>query len=173
MSKTPAIGIDLGTCDYCAAVFQNGKVDIIPNNLERITPSCASFTDKERFIGKEAKAKKNRNSKNTIVDANRLIGRKFTDKDIQEDMKFWPFQVIEDQETNRPKIQVSFQKKETQFYAEEILGMILNNIKKSASDFLGKEVKEAILTVPNFFNDLQRGCIKDVATLAELIFLDL
>ena len=171
MSRAPAIGIDLGTCDYCAAVFQNGKVDIIPNNLERITPSYVSFTDKERFIGKEAKDKKNRNSKNTIVDAKRLIGCRFIDKDIQEDMKFWPFQVIQDTDSNRPKIQVTFQKKETQFYAEEILGMILNNIKKSASDFLGKEVKDAIVSVPNFFNDLQRGCIKDAATLAGINIL--
>ena len=166
MSKAPVIGIDIGTCDCCAAVFQNGNVDIIPNNLERITPSYVSFTDKERFIGKEAKNKIKKNSMNTIIDAKRLIGRKYLDKYIQENMKFWPFNLIKVQNSDRIKIQVNFQKKEKQLYVEEILGIILQNIKKSASDFLGKEVKDAVVTVPNFFNDLQRGCIKDVGTLA-------
>ena len=83
MNKAPAIGIDIGTCDCCAAVFQNGNVDIIPNNLELITPSYVSFTDKERFIGKEAKNKINRNSTNTIIDAKRLIGCRFLNENIQ------------------------------------------------------------------------------------------
>ena len=89
MSKAPAIGIDLGTCDCCAAVFQNGKVEIIPSDFqERATPSYVSFTEKERFIGSEAKLKKNRNSQNTIVNAKRLIGHKFSDKEIQQDIIF-------------------------------------------------------------------------------------
>ena len=166
MNKAPAIGIDIGTCDCCAAVFQNGNVDIIPNNLELITPSYVSFTDKERFIGKEAKNKINRNSTNTIIDAKRLIGCRFLNENIQENMKFWPFKLIKDQNSDRPKIQVNFQKKEKQLYAEEILGMILQKIKKSASEFLGKEVIDAVVTVPNFFNDLQRRCIKDAGILA-------
>ena len=103
---------------------------------------------------------------NTIIDAKRLIGRRYLDKFIQENMKFWPFNLIKVQNSDRIKIQVNFQKKEKQLYVEEILGIILQNIKKSASDFLGKEVKDAVVTVPNFFNDLQRGCIKDVGTLA-------
>ena len=81
-------------------------------------------------------------------------------------MKFWPFKLIKDQNSDRPKIQVNFQKKEKQLYAEEILGMILQKIKKSASEFLGKEVIDAVVTVPNFFNDLQRRCIKDAGILA-------
>ena len=166
MSKAPSIGIDLGTCDCCAAVFQNGRLDIIPKNLDIITPSYVSFTDNERFIGNQAKTKINRNSTNTIINAKRLIGYKFSDMYIKEDMKLWPFQVIEEQESNRPKFQVKFQKKETQFYAEEILAIILKDLKNSASKFLGKEVKDAIVTVPNYFNYLQRECIKDAGKLA-------
>ena len=125
MSKAPAIGIDLGTCDCCAAVFQNGKVEIIPSDCqERTTPSYVSFTDKERFVGSEAKLKKNRNSQNTIVNAKRLIGRKFLDNEIKEDLKFNPFKKIGDTDSNRLKFQVTFQKKSTGFYAEEILGII-------------------------------------------------
>ena len=172
MSKAPAIGIDLGTCDCCAAVFQNGKVEIIPSDFqERTTPSYVSFTEKERFIGSEAKLKKNRNSQNTIVNAKRLIGHKFSDKEIQQDIIFNPFNIIKDADSDRPKFQVNFQKKPLDFYAEEILGMILQNLKKSASKFLGKEVKDAVVTVPNFFNDSQRLCIKDAAYLAGLNIL--
>ena len=112
MSKAPAIGIDLGTCDCCAAVFQNGKVEIIPSDFqERATPSYVSFTEKERFIGSEAKLKKNRNSQNTIVNAKRLIGHKFSDKEIQQDIIFNPFNIIKDADSDRPKFQVNFQKK--------------------------------------------------------------
>ena len=172
MSKAPPIGIDLGTCDCCAAVFQNGKVEIIPSYFqERTTPSYVSFTEKERFIGSEAKLKKNRNSQNTIVNAKRLIGHKFSDKEIQQDIIFNPFNIIKDADSDRPKFQVNFQKKPKDFYAEEILGMILQNLKKSASKFLGKEVKDAVVTVPNFFNDLQRLCLKDAAYLAGLNIL--
>ena len=97
MNKAPAVGIDLGTCNSCIAVFQNGKVDIIPSELGEITmPSIVSFTEGERLIGKEAKDKLKRNPKNTIFDAKRLIGCKFSETQTQKDMEYWPFKVVKD-----------------------------------------------------------------------------
>jgi len=105
MNKAPAIGIDLGTYQSCVAVFQNGKVDIIPNEFgERTTPSIVSFTEKERLVGTTAKNKMTRNPTNTIFAAKRLIGYKFLDKEIQEYMKYLPFKVIKDSDSDSPKI---------------------------------------------------------------------
>ena len=172
MNRAPAIGIDLGTCYSCAAVFQNGKVEIIPNESgERTTPSYVSFTDKERLLGSAAKNKMTRNPLNTIFDAKRLIGRKFQEREVQEDMKYWPFKVIKDASSDRPKFQVIYQNQEKQFYAEEILAMTLRTLKRSASNFVGKEVKDAIVAVPNYFNDSQRQSIKDAGTIAGLNIL--
>ena len=172
MNRAPAIGIDLGTCYSCAAVFQNGKVEIIPNESgERTTPSYVSFTDKERLLGSAAKNKMTCNPLNTIFDAKRLIGRKFQEREVQEDMKYWPFKVIKDASSDRPKFQVIYQNQEKQFYAEEILAMTLRTLKRSASNFVGKEVKDAIVAVPNYFNDSQRQSIKDAGTIAGLNIL--
>ncbi len=172
MNRAPAIGIDLGTCYSCAAVFQNGKVEIIPNESgERTTPSYVSFTDKERLLGSAAKNKMTRNPLNTIFDAKRLIGRKFQEREVQEDMKYWPFKVIKDANSDRPKFQVIYQNQEKQFYAEEMLAMTLRTLKRSASNFVGKEVKDAIVAVPNYFNDSQRQSIKDAGTIAGLNIL--
>ena len=169
MSRYPAIGIDLGTTNSCVGVFQNGKVDIIPNDIgERTTPSYIAFTDLERLIGDEAKNQITRNPTNTIFDAKRLIGRKFEDLEIQDDMKLWPFKVVKDIKSDRPQFQITYQKIERKFYAEEILSMILQKLKQTATDFLGKEVYDAIITVPAYFNDSQRQSIKDAGTISGL-----
>ena len=109
-----------------------------------------------------------RNPTNTIFAGKRLIGYKFLDKEIQEDMKYWPFKVIKDSDSDRPKFQVNYKKKEKEFYPEEILAMILQKLKKSASDYIGKEVINAVLAVPNYFNISQRQSIGDAATIAGL-----
>ena len=169
MSKAPAIGIDLGTTYSCVGVWQNGKVDIIPNDMgERTTPSYVAFTDQERLVGDAAKNQITRNPTNTVFDAKRLIGRKFEDREVQEDIKLWPFKVVKDPKSDRPQVVINYQKQEKKFFAEEISAMVLQKLKKTAEDFLGKDVKDAIVTVPAYFNDSQRQATKDAGTISGL-----
>ena len=169
MSKAPAIGIDLGTTYSCVGVWQNGKVDIIPNDMgERTTPSYVAFTDTERLVGDAAKNQITRNPTNTVFDAKRLIGRKFEDREVQDDIKLWPFKVVKDPKSDRPQVCITYQKQEKKFFAEEISAMVLQKLKQTATDFLGKEVKDAIVTVPAYFNDSQRQATKDAGTISGL-----
>ena len=169
MSKAPAIGIDLGTTYSCVGVWQNGKVDIIPNDMgERTTPSYVAFTDTERLVGDAAKNQITRNPTNTVFDAKRLIGRKYEEREVQDDMKLWPFKIVKDPKSDRPQVQITYQKQEEKFFAEEISAMVLQKLKQTASDFLGKEVKDAIVTVPAYFNDSQRQATKDAGTISGL-----
>jgi L1 cell adhesion molecule like protein len=109
-----AIGIDLGTTYSCVGVYKNGKVDIIANDQgDRTTPSYVSFTDTERLLGNAAKNAANSNPTNTVYDAKRMIGRDFTDKKLQEDMKHFSFKVVDD--NNKPKISVMFKEEQKQF----------------------------------------------------------
>ena len=102
-----AIGIDLGTTHSCVGIFRNGKVDIAVNDVgARVTPSMVAFTEKDTYIGVPAKNVMNRYSKSTIYDSKRLIGRKFKDPIVQEDIKYWPFEVISDNE-GRPKYNIN------------------------------------------------------------------
>ena len=162
-----AIGIDLGTCYSCVAVFQHGKVEVIANDQgNRTTPSYVAFTDSERLIGDAAKNQVAMNPNNTIFDAQRLIGRKFEDSTVQADMKHWPFKVVS--ERGKPKIQVEY-KNETKIFApEEISAMILAHMKEIAETYLGKKVSEAVITVPAYFNDSQRQATKDAGVIAGL-----
>ena len=151
--EEPALGIDLGTTYSCVAVWKNGKVEVIPNESgNRITPSVVSFTNKERLIGDAAKNQIVKNYKNTVYDAKRLIGRLYNDKVVQEDMKLWPFKVKDDG-NNRPLIEVEYLNEKKGFYPEEISSIILKYLKKISEDYIGKEVKNAIITVPAYFND--------------------
>ena len=169
MSRAPAIGIDLGTSYSCVGVWQNGKVDIIPNDMgERTTPSYVAFTDTERLIGDAAKNQITRNPTNTLFSVKRLIGRKYEDREVQDDMKLWPFKVVKDEKSDRPLVQITYQKEERKFYAEEICAMILQYLKQTAIDFLGKKVRDAVITVPAYFNDFQRQAIIDAGTISGL-----
>ena len=172
MNRAPAVGIDLGTCYSCIGVLQEGKVDIIPVDLgEKIIPSIVSFTNTQRYTGKEAKDKIKRNPLNTIFAAKRLIRHKFSDMEIQRDIQHYPFKVIKDPNSEFAKIQVTYKNQEKLLYPEEILAMILQKLRRTASNYLGKNVRDAVITVPSNFNDSQRQSIKDAGTIAGLNIL--
>ncbi|XP_017084498.2 LOW QUALITY PROTEIN: heat shock 70 kDa protein cognate 2 [Drosophila eugracilis] len=167
MVKVPAIGIDLGTTYSCVGVWQNSKVEIIANDQgNRTTPSYVAFNDTERLIGDAAKNQVAMNAKNTVFDAKRLIGRKFDDKKIQEDLKLWPFKVIND--GGKPKIEVEFKGERKRFAPEEVSSMVLTKMREIAEVYLGGKVKDAVITVPAYFNDSQRQATKDAGSIAGL-----
>jgi len=164
----PAVGIDLGTTYSCVGVWRNDSVDIIANDMgERTTPSYVSFSETERLIGQAAKNQCSRNPVNTIFDAKRLIGRKFSDPIVKADMKLWPFEVKEGS-GGRPVIEVSFKNEKRQFFPEEVSSMVLSKMKETAEAYIGEAVKDAVITVPAYFNDSQRQATKDAGRIAEL-----
>ena len=167
-SKTSAIGIDLGTTYSCVGVWQNDQVNIIANDQgNRTTPSYVAFTDQERLVGDSAKNQAARNPENTVFDAKRLIGRKFDEKSIQEDMEHWPFKV-EKGSQDKPMISIKTKGTIKKYQPEEISSMVLAKMKKVADDFLGQDIKDAVITVPAYFNDSQRQSTKDAASIAGL-----
>ncbi|GAX22123.1 heat shock 70kDa protein 1/8 [Fistulifera solaris] len=163
-----SVGIDLGTTYSCVGVWQNDRVEIIANDQgNRTTPSYVAFTETERLIGDAAKSQAAMNAHNTIFDAKRLIGRKFTDPGVQSDMKHWPFTVVSGP-GGTPIIEVEYKGEKKQFKAEEISSMVLTKMKEIAEAYLGKEVKNAVITVPAYFNDSQRQATKDAGSIAGL-----
>ncbi|KAF5212335.1 70-kilodalton heat shock protein [Clavispora lusitaniae] len=165
MSK--AVGIDLGTTYSCVAHFANDRVEIIANDQgNRTTPSFVAFTDTERLIGDAAKNQAAMNPANTVFDAKRLIGRKFTDAEVQGDIKHFPFKVID--KAGKPQIQVEFKGETKVFTPEEVSSMILTKMKETAESFLGTTVSDAVVTVPAYFNDSQRQATKDAGLIAGL-----
>ncbi|CAG9840273.1 unnamed protein product [Diabrotica balteata] len=167
MVKAPAIGIDLGTTYSCVGVWQHGKVEIIANDQgNRTTPSYVAFTDTERLLGDAAKNQVAMNPSNTVFDAKRLIGRKFDDPKIQQDIKHWPFKVVSD--CGKPKIQIDYKGERKTFGPEEISSMVLTKMRETAEAYLGTNVKDAVITVPAYFNDSQRQATKDAGAIAGL-----
>ena len=151
-----SVGIDLGTTCSSVGVWQNGHVEILANEHgNRTTPSYVVFTKTERLIGDTAKAQSARNPHNTIFNPKCFIGLKFTDPAVQADMKQWPMKIIFGP-GGAPIIEVEHKGKTKQFQAEEICSMILTKMKDIAEAYLGKEVKNAVITVPAYFNDSQR-----------------
>merc|ERR1711963_81596 len=148
-------------------VFQHGKVEIIANDqCNRTTPSYVAFTDTERLIGDAAKNQVAMNHTNTIFDAKRLIGRQYNDNTVQSDMKHWPFKV--DNVSGKPRLAVEYKSEEKSFTPEEISAMVLTKMKETAESYLGQEVKDAVVTVPAYFNDSQRQATKDAGVIAGL-----
>ncbi|XP_065870470.1 heat shock cognate 70 kDa protein-like [Euphorbia lathyris] len=166
--EAPAIGIDLGTTYSCVGVWQHGKVEIIVNDQGfRTTPSYVAFTDTERLIGDAAKYQVDMNPINTVFDAKRLIGRKYSDATVQSDMMLWPFTVVAGP-GDKPMIVVTYKGEEKQLSAEEISSMVLIKMREIAEAYLGTTVRNAVVTVPAYFNDSQRQATKDAGVIAGL-----
>ncbi|QHO09811.1 heat shock cognate 70 kDa protein-like [Arachis ipaensis] len=168
--KGRAIGIDLGTTYSCVAAWeeQNGRAEIIVNDQgNRTTPSFVAFTDTQRLIGDAAKNQAAANPSSTIFDAKRLIGRKYKDPTIENDLKLWPFKVVSGVD-DKPMIMVNYKGQEKCLAAEEISSMILTKMKEIAEAYLESSVNNAVITVPAYFNDSQRKATKDAGVIAGL-----
>ena len=162
-----AIGIDLGTTYSCVGVWKDGQCEIIANDQgSRTTPSYVAFTDTDRLIGNAAKNQASQNPENTIFDAKRLIGRIYSDKSTQDDIKHFPFKVID--KNNKPIIQATYKGELKDFQPEEISSMVLIKMKETAEAYLGTTVDSAVITVPAYFNDAQRQSTKDAGAIAGL-----
>merc|ERR1711976_154260 len=165
--ECPVIGIDLGTTYSCVGIFKNGRVEIIPNELgSRITPSVVAFTDEERLVGEAAKNQATINPTRTIYDVKRLIGRKYADKEVQHDKKFLPYSIVE--KDTKPYIRSEVQGDTKSFAPEEISAMVLTKMKQVAENYFGETVKNAVVTVPAYFNDAQRQSTKDAGNISGL-----
>jgi L1 cell adhesion molecule like protein len=163
----PAVGIDLGTTYSCVGIFREDRCDIIANDQgNRTTPSFVAFTDTERLIGDAAKNQVAMNPHNTVFDAKRLIGRKFSDAEVQADMKHFPFKIID--KGGKPNIEVEFKGEKKVFTPEEISSMVLTKMRETAEAYLGTTVNNAVVTVPAYFNDSQRQATKDAGLIAGL-----
>eukprot|EP01029_Cantina_marsupialis_P009997 TRINITY_DN2294_c0_g2_i1.p1 TRINITY_DN2294_c0_g2~~TRINITY_DN2294_c0_g2_i1.p1 ORF type:complete len:661 (+),score=263.40 TRINITY_DN2294_c0_g2_i1:41-2023(+) len=163
------IGIDLGTTYSVGAVYKSSiGVEIIPNDQgNRITPSYVAWSGGERLIGDAAKNQATANPVNTIFDAKRLIGRDYNDREVQQDMKMWPFKVVK--KGKKPFVRVEVKDGDfKEFSAEEVSAMVLGKIKNFAESYLDKEIKNAVITVPAYFNDAQRTATKDAGVIAGL-----
>ena len=166
-----AVGIDLGTTYSCVGIWQHDRVEIIANDQgNRTTPSYVAFTESERLIGDAAKNQVAMNPHNTVFDAKRLIGRRFQDAAVQDDVKHFPFKVI-CKDGDKPAIEVKFKNETKVFSPEEISAMVLSKMKEIAESFLGKDVKNAVVTVPAYFNDSQRQATKDAGAISGLNIL--
>ncbi|KAL6649674.1 hypothetical protein ACP70R_013898 [Stipagrostis hirtigluma subsp. patula] len=164
----PTIGIDLGTTYSCVAVWRGDRAEVIANDQgNRLTPSCVAFTATECLVGDAAVNQGALNPTNTVFEVKRLIGRRFSDKSVQEDIKLWPFKVIAGRE-DRPVIVVQYKGEEKQFLAEEISSMVLGKMKETAEMYLGTPVKNAVITVPVYFNNSQREATINAGAIAGL-----
>ena len=167
-SKGICAGMDLATTYCCVGIWQNDRVEILASESgARSIPSYVAFTDTDRLVGEAAKSQAAGNTANTVYDAKRLIGRKFSDPLVQEDIKRYPFKVVADA-TDRPQIVVTTKDGEKKYYPEEISAMLLQKMKQMVESYVGQEVKDAVITVPAYFNDAQRQATKDAGVIAGL-----
>ena len=162
------VGIDLGTTYSAIGVWKNDRVEIIANEHgSYTTPSWVAFTSEERLIGEAAKNQFSSNTNNTVYDAKRLMGRKFSDPCVQKDISNLTYEVKAGP-NDKPVIAVEFMGEKKEFSPEQIGSMVLTKLKETAENYLGEPVKDAVITVPAYFNDAQRNATKDAGTIAGL-----
>ncbi|EGZ15754.1 hypothetical protein PHYSODRAFT_286376 [Phytophthora sojae] len=166
--RGPVIGIDLGTTYSCVGIYKDQKVEIIANDQgNRITPSYVAWdSNDERLIGDGAKNQATINPEKTLFDVKRLIGRKYNDKSVQADKKLLPYELVN--KDGKPFIQVEVKGEKRQFAPEEVSAMVLTKMKQISEGYIGREVYDAVVTVPAYFNDAQRQATKDAGTIAGL-----
>src|ERR1700750_1788961 len=159
------IGIDLGTTNSCVAIMENGQPKVIENSEgARTTPSIVAYTeDGEILVGASAKRQAVTNPKNTIYAVKRLIGRKFTEKEVQKDIGLMPYKIVA-ADNGDAWVEVRGEK----LAPQQISAEILRKMKKTAEDYLGEKVVDAVITVPAYFNDSQRQATKDAGRIAGL-----
>jgi molecular chaperone DnaK len=159
------IGIDLGTTNSCVAIMEGGKPRVIENSEgDRTTPSVVAFTkDNEVLVGQPAKRQAVTNPQNTLFAVKRLIGRKFEDDVVQRDIKMVPYKIVR---ADNADAWVDVQGK--RMAPPEVSARVLMKMKKTAEDYLGEAVSEAVITVPAYFNDSQRQATKDAGRIAGL-----
>ncbi|KIY69502.1 heat shock protein [Cylindrobasidium torrendii FP15055 ss-10] len=165
----PVVGIDLGTTNSCVSVMEGKEAKVVENaEGARTTPSVVAFTKHgERLVGLPAKRQAVVNSTNTVFGFKRLIGRKFQDKEVQDDMKHWPFKIVSGTES-RPMVEVENGGKTVKYTPEQLSSFVLTKMKETAEQNLGKKVSHAVITVPAYFNDAQRQATKDAGQVAGL-----
>ena len=163
------IGIDLGTTMSCVGFYENGNVTIIADESSglRTVPSYVSFNEEERIVGTAAKNNCVNNPTNTIFDVKRLIGRRFSDRTVQDDMRYFPFKVRSGKD-DQPIIEVKYKNEIKEFTPEQISAMVLGKMKSMAETYLGEKVTDAVITVPAYFSDSQRQATKDAGSIAGL-----
>jgi molecular chaperone DnaK len=162
--KSPVLGIDLGTTNSCVAVIENGVTKIIENSEgARTTPSIVAYANDEILVGASAKRQAVTNPKNTIYAAKRLIGRKFKEEAVQKDIDLMPYKITE---AANGDAWVSVN--DNELAPPQISAEVLRKMKKTAEDYLGHEVTQAVITVPAYFNDSQRQATKDAGKIAGL-----
>ena len=167
----PTFAVDLGTTNSCASVYRNGRTEVVANDQgNRTTPSIVAFTDSEILVGDAAKNQGISNPKNTVYEIKRLMGRKFSDPNVQDHIKRVPYEVVDDGKNN-PLVKVTY-KNETKTYSpEQISAMVLTKMKDIAETFFGEKISDFVVTVPAYFTDSQRQSTKDAATIAGLSVL--
>src|SRR6266700_1346871 len=163
MAKT--IGIDLGTTNSCVAIMEGGKPKVIENSEgARTTPSIVAYADDgEVLVGAPAKRQAVTNAKNTIFAVKRLIGRRFEEKEVQKDIGLMPYKIVR-ADNGDAWVEVRGKK----IAPQQVSAEILRKMKKTAEDYLGEDVTEAVITVPAYFNDSQRQATKDAGKIAGL-----
>uniref|UniRef100_A0AC35GQ75 Heat shock protein 70 n=1 Tax=Panagrolaimus sp. PS1159 TaxID=55785 RepID=A0AC35GQ75_9BILA len=175
MATSRAIGIDLGTTFSCVGVYEKGEVVIIENsNSSRVTPSVVAIdNDGKADVGQDAKNRRHRSPTNTIFGIKRLMGKKFEDPQVQEDIKNWQFTVKKNRKNGKASVEVVVKGGNKRFNPEHISAFILKDLKKTAEKYLGHKVEDAVITVPAYFNVAQRQATLDAAKIAKLNVLKL
>jgi len=161
------IGIDLGTTNSCIGVYRNGRVEIIPNEIgERTTPSVVLFSNNEIYVGEETQYILLPDPKNKVYAIKRIIGRKFNDREVKEDISHFSYKVRNN--NGRPQIVIKSNGNTEFFSPEEIASKVLSKLKESAESYLNKTIKKVVITVPAYFTEGQKTATRIAGEMADL-----